>query len=110
MSDPTPQIWGLKTCDTCRKALKALPDAAFRDIRAEPLTGEEIANLLTTFGDSALNRASTTWRGLSEAERATPPAELLAAHPALMKRPVIKAGADWHLGWTPATRKALGVV
>jgi len=109
MHDQSLQIWGLKTCDTCRKAVKALPDARFRDIRAEPLDSEEIAALLATFGDSAVNRASTTWRGLSEAERAAAPADLLAAHPALMKRPVIKAGAGWHLGWTPAVRKALGV-
>ena len=102
-------LWGLKTCDTCRKALKALPEAAFRDVRAEPLTGAEIAVLLAEFGEALVNRASTTWRGLSEAERALPPAELLARYPALMKRPVIRAGETWHLGWGPAVRAALGV-
>jgi arsenate reductase len=34
---------------------------------------------------------STTWRGLSVAERELPaPDALLAAHPALMKRPVVE--------------------
>jgi arsenate reductase-like glutaredoxin family protein len=103
------EIWGLKTCDTCRKALAALPGATFRDVRAQPLTEGEIAALLAQFGDALVNRASTTWRGLSDTDRALPPATLLAAHPTLMKRPVIRAGDAWHLGWTPAVRTALGV-
>lgn len=103
------EIWGLKTCDTCRKAIAALPGARFRDIRAEPLSGDEITGLLANFGEAAINRSSTTWRGLPEADRALPPAALLKAHPALMKRPVIRLGEAWHLGWTPAVRAALGV-
>lgn len=103
------EIWGLPTCDTCRKARAALPGAGFRDIRAQPLSAAEIATLLEAFGDKAVNRASTTWRGLSEAERALPAAELLARHPALMKRPVIRAEGALHLGFTPAVRAALGI-
>lgn len=103
-------LWGLKTCDTTRKALKALPGAVFRDVRETPLTDAEIAMLLDAFGAALVNRASTTWRGLSDAERAQLPAALLAAHPTLMKRPVIRAGGQWYLGWTPAVRAALGVV
>lgn len=101
-------IWGLPTCDTCRKARAALPGAGFRDIRAAPLTPAEIAQLLEAFGDKAVNRASTTWRGLSETERERPAAELLARHPALMKRPVIRADGAFHLGFTPTVRAALG--
>lgn len=84
------EIWGLPTCDSCRKARAALPGARLRDIRAEPLTEAEITELVATFGDRAVNRASATWRGLPEAERARPLAELLAAYPAVMKRPVIR--------------------
>jgi len=102
-------IHGLASCDTCRKARKALPEARFRDIRAEPLDDAEITVFLEQFGERLLNRASTTWRGLSEAERQTPPKLLLAAHPALMKRPVIRAGGVLYLGWTPDVRRALGV-
>lgn len=101
-------IYGIKTCDTCRKAIKALPDAEFRDIRATPLSEDEIATFLAQFGDALINRSSTTWRGLSDAERATPPAELLSAHPTLMKRPVIRAGASLYLGWKADVQKALG--
>ncbi|GAB4265196.1 MAG: hypothetical protein Kow0013_13120 [Pararhodobacter sp.] len=105
----TVELWGLKTCDTCKKALKALPGATLRDVRANPLSADEIADLLARFGDKAVNRASTTWRALSDDERAGDPAALLAEHPALMKRPVIRAGGAVHLGWTPAVRAALGI-
>jgi arsenate reductase-like glutaredoxin family protein len=105
----TIEIWGLKTCDTCKKALKALPGAVLRDVRADPLSADEITDLLVRFGDKAVNRASTTWRGLGDDERAGDPAALLAAHPALMKRPVIRTSETVHLGWTPAVRSALGV-
>ena len=103
------EIWGLKTCDTCRKARKALPDAAFRDVRAVPLRDAEIARVLAAFGDAAVNKASTTWRAMAEAERRAGPAALLAAHPALMKRPVIWTDGGGYLGWGPAVRAALGL-
>jgi len=102
-------IWGLTTCDTCRKARAALPAARFRDVRAEPLTAAEIDTLQQTFGEKILNRASTTWRSLPADERDLPVAELLARHPALMKRPVILTAAGAHLGFTPAVRAALGL-
>jgi arsenate reductase-like glutaredoxin family protein len=53
-----------------------------------------------------VNRSSTTWRGLSEAARAQAPATLLAAHPALMKRPVLVEGEKATLGWDKAAQAA----
>lgn len=104
------RIYGLKNCDTCRKAAKALPGAELVDIRAQPMREEIRARAYESFGDALLNTRSTTWRGLSEAERAGAPLELLAAHPALMKRPLIVTDSDeMHLGWTKAVQAALGV-
>lgn len=102
-------IYGIKTCDTCRKAIKAMPDAQFRDIRAEPLTHDERTEFLTAFGDALINRASTTWRGLDEEAKAQTHDDLLAQHPALMKRPVIRANGALHLGWKADVQTALGV-
>ncbi len=102
-------IYGIKNCDTCRKALKALEGADLRDVRAAPLTNAERAEFIGAFGDAILNRASTTWRALDEAERARPVAELLAEHPTLMKRPVIRVDDALHLGWKANVRRALGV-
>lgn len=93
------RIYGLKTCDTCRKAAKAL-QAEVTDIRSKPLTDTQLAAFFAEFGEALINRRSTTWRGLSETERAAPPENLLRQHPTLMKRPVIEddAGA-LYLGW-----------
>lgn len=103
-------IFGLKTCDTCRKARKALPEAQFKDVRAEPLTAEERAAFLHAFGDTLINRSSTTWRGLSEEEREMSPDILLEKYPTLVKRPVIRQNDTLFLGWNEKTHSALGVV
>lgn len=101
-------IYGIKTCDTCRKALKTLPDAVLRDIRAEPLTPEERAEFIGAFGDGIVNRSSTTWRAMDDTERNATPDTLLTAHPTLMKRPVIRAGGSLYLGWKADVQRALG--
>ncbi|RWR31991.1 hypothetical protein D2T31_03270 [Sinirhodobacter populi] len=101
-------LYGIPTCDTCRKAKKALEAAGqavtFRDVRAEPLKADEIGTFLAAFGDRLVNRASTTWRGLSETERAETPEALLAAHPALMKRPILQSDDRLTLGWDAKTQ------
>ncbi len=95
-------IYGLKSCDTCRKARQAAEKAGksvnFVDVRETPLDPETQARFLDAFGDSLVNRKSTTWRGLSETDRARPAGDLLADYPALMKRPVIE-GKVLTLGW-----------
>ena len=105
------RFFGLKSCDTCRKALKALDgrDVSVIDVRADGVSDADRAAILDAFGAAAINTRSTTWRGLSEDERAGDPAALLAAYPTLMKRPVIEHNGTWYQGWTPATRAALGV-
>ncbi|QBX99562.1 arsenate reductase [Rhodophyticola sp. CCM32] len=105
-------VYGLKTCDTCRKAVKELlaagHDVVLRDVRAEPLSAADLALFLDAFGAALVNRRSTTWRGLSDAERETAPEDLLSAHPALMKRPVIAAaGGQLYLGWDAKVQAAL---
>ncbi|MDJ0820430.1 MAG: ArsC/Spx/MgsR family protein [Paracoccaceae bacterium] len=101
-------LYGLGSCDTCRKARKALPGAAFVDVRADGVPAEVLAAAFEVFGDKLLNTRSTTWRGLSEADRQAPPPVLLAAHPTLMKRPLITDGDQMYLGWDKATQAALG--
>jgi arsenate reductase-like glutaredoxin family protein len=95
-------LYGIKSCDTCRKARQAAEKAGksviFVDVRDTPLTQEQRARFLQAFGDALVNRKSTTWRGLSEAERGQDNDKLLAAHPTLMKRPVIE-GETLTLGW-----------
>lgn len=102
------QLYGLKTCDTCRKAIKALPGATFVDLRADGLPEGLLARAQAVFGDKLVNTASTTWRGLSGEERARDPLALLADHPALMKRPLIVADdGQMYLGWGKDVQAAL---
>lgn len=103
------KIYGLKTCDTCRKAIKALPQAEFVDVRKDGVPDDVMAQAQAIFGDALTNTRSTTWRALDDTARQQPQATLLAAHPALMKRPLIVSGDRMYLGWDAATRDALGV-
>jgi arsenate reductase len=104
-------LYGIKTCDTCRKALKALEGAghsvSFVDVRDTPLSAAQIATFQAAFGPALLNTRSTTWRGLSAAEQAHDPAALLQAHPTLMKRPVIDRDGALTLGWDRAVQATL---
>jgi arsenate reductase-like glutaredoxin family protein len=92
------KIYGLKNCDTCRKAVKSLA-AELRDVRENPLSSEQLSVLFTTFGDALINTRSTTWRGLDTEQRARAPLQLLGDYPTLMKRPVIEENGNLHLGW-----------
>ena len=103
------QIYGLKNCDTCRKALKSLDNAELVDVRAQGIPAQVLASAFARFSGSLLNTRSTTWRGLSEAERDAPALDLINAHPALMKRPLIVADGQMYLGWGKDTQSAFGV-
>ena len=96
-------LYGLSTCDVSKKALKALEragkDVTFRDVRAEPLTEAEIDAIVTEFGDRAVNKQSTTYRGFSPFLRESQPEAQIAAQPTVMKRPIIQDGAAWFIGW-----------
>jgi arsenate reductase-like glutaredoxin family protein len=113
MSDRTGTVtlYGLSTCDTCKAALRALQRAGrevvFRDVRSEPLSDAEIAEIVREFGDRVVNRQSTTWRGFNDFLKAAETEAQLAAQPAVMKRPVIRDGARWHLGWDKHIEDAL---
>ena len=102
------RLFGLKNCDTCRTALKTLAEVEFVDVRAQGVPNDIMAQALGQFGAALVNSRSTTWRNLSEAERAIAPLELLAAHPALMKRPLIEKDGQLYLGWGKDVQTALG--
>lgn len=98
------KLYGLKNCDTCRKAVKQLEASGnvveFVDVRKEPLSAEQFSEFVTAFGVGKLiNKKSTTWRQLSAEDRETDPVPLLQANPSLMKRPVIVSDQGLMLGW-----------
>lgn len=101
------QLFGLKNCDTCRKALKLLPEATLVDVRADGVPEDVLERAYAEFEGKLVNTRSTTWRGLSEDERETPALDLLRAHPALMKRPLIEDDGKLYLGWDKSVQQAL---
>lgn len=102
-------VYGLKNCDTCRKALRALGGAKLVDVRAEGVPDALLEAAYEAFGEKLMNTRSTTWRGLDEAERAKAPLELIKEHPALMKRPLISHEGKLFLGWSKDVQAELGV-
>ncbi|MRX51245.1 hypothetical protein GI374_12475 [Paracoccus sp. S-4012] len=106
-------MFGLQKCSTCQTARADLEAAGheirFRDVAADPLTEAERRAMLDRFGEKLVNRASLTWRAMSEDERAAAPVAQLGAKPSLMKRPAIVAEDGQWLGWTANVKRALGV-
>ena len=106
-------LYGLGHCSTCQKAQRELEangwTVLFRDVQKQPLDEELRQRLVAEWGDKIINRASLTWRGMSEAERAADPVAMMGAKPSVMKRPAIEAGDLRLLGWTANVKRALGV-
>ncbi len=109
-------VYGLKNCDTCRKALKWLTERKiehrFHDLRAEGVDASSLNEWINQFGwDKLLNRRSTTWRQLPEAMRQNvspvSAASLMLAHPALIKRPVFDLGGHYLSGFGKAEQARL---
>ncbi|MBB1060945.1 arsenate reductase [Marilutibacter spongiae] len=95
-------LYGLKNCDTCRKARKWLDrfgvEHEFVDYRDAPRSPETLVGWKDALGgwDAMVNKSSTTWRQLPEA-RKSPGSDaewklLLREHPQLVRRPVVVTG------------------
>jgi Spx/MgsR family transcriptional regulator len=102
-------VYGIKQCDTVRKALKWLDQQGiehrFHDFRSDGLQPELLqAWLDSDFSDKLVNRRSTTWRQLSEAERQSEGEsllKLLLQFPTLIKRPVVVTDRIVAIGFNP---------
>jgi len=104
-------IYGLSTCAATRKAQRALEavgkEVTFRDVRSEPLSETEWAELIAEFGERLVDRKSTEWRGLSDWLKHSETDAQLAAKPKLMLSPVIRDGDTYYLGWDETVEAAL---
>ena len=106
----TLHIFGIKACDTMKKARTFLEargaSHVFHDYKVEGVTPERLAGWAAKVGwEKLLNRSGTTFRKLSEADRAdlneAKAIALMVAQPSLIKRPVLEAGETLLVGFRP---------
>ncbi|MBZ0253869.1 MAG: arsenate reductase, partial [Candidatus Methylomirabilis sp.] len=105
-------LYGLKTCDTCKRARRFLDGrgAAYRfhDVREDGLDAKALRAWAREVGwERLVNKASATWRGLADADKAdldeAKALGLLLANPTLMKRPVFDLGDRRIVGFDEKT-------
>ena len=104
------EIFGIKACDTMKKArtfleARAVPHV-FHDYKLEGVTPERLAGWAAKVGwEKLLNRAGTTFRKLPEDARAdldeAKAIALMVAQPSMIKRPVLEAGERLLVGFKP---------
>ena len=102
-------LYGIKNCDTVKKARKWLDqhqiDYQFHDFRADGVTAEQVSAWVEELGwETLVNKRSTTWKGLNEATRtrmdnASAATEILT-QPTLIKRPLLDTGSERVCGFS----------
>ena len=103
-------LFGLKNCDSCRKARRWLDDNGvayrFHDVRDDGLDAARLGLWAERVDwETLVNRKSTTWRGLPENTRASmdrrSAVATMAEHPTLLKRPVLERDDLLEIGFSP---------
>lgn len=117
MSAPRPiTIYGIRNCDTVQRALAHVDGLGlayrFHDFKREGLSRELAQCWIAALGvEGLLNRRGTAWRKLDAATQAgfdgAQAAELLMAHPSVIKRPVIERGGELRVGFPKGDEAAL---
>ena len=109
-------LYGIKNCDTVRKARKWLEsegfDYSFHDFRVDGLNKKDLSTWVKAVGwEVLLNKRSTSWKQLSDKDRETvdegKAIALMLANPTLIKRPVLTLGKTIHVGFKSAEYKKL---
>ena len=108
------KLYGLKNCDTCRKAsqwlTKAGIDFELADIRQEGVAAKRVPEWLKSESwETLLNRRSRSWRELTDTDRANIDADsaqvLMLQNPTLIKRPVLEHANGLLVGFSAAQYK-----
>jgi arsenate reductase len=113
----TVTIYGIKNCDTMKKARAWLDKHgiayAFHDYKADGIESDLLRGWARAVGwETLLNRAGTTFRRLPEADQANLAEKkaiaLMCDQPSMIKRPVLDASGELTIGFKPeAYAKAL---
>ncbi|USA46696.1 arsenate reductase [Acinetobacter sp. C26M] len=112
------KIYGIKNCNSMKKAFDALQakgiNYEFHDYKKQGIDADTLAIWLKEIGaDKVLNKKGTTWRKLSADEQAHAISneqnliEALIAQPSLIKRPVLQTTQGFVIGFDEATYQDL---
>ena len=109
MSAPV-TIYGIKACDTMKKARTWLEthgvDYGFHDYKTAGIDRETLQGWSARVGwETLLNRSGTTFRKLPDADRAgideDKAISLMLAQPSMIKRPVLDVSGELLVGFKP---------
>jgi arsenate reductase len=109
-SHMTITIYGIKNCDTMKKARAWLDGHgvkyAFHDYKSEGIAKEKLKAWSDELGwEALLNRAGTTFRKLPESEKEglieNKALALMLEQPSMIKRPVLDIGKKRVVGFKP---------
>lgn len=104
-------LYGIKACDTMKKARTWLDEHGvkyqFHDYKVSGIDREHLEAWCKKAGwETVLNRAGTTFRKLSDADKADlnerKAIALMLEQPSMIKRPVLEKGARLLVGFKPA--------
>jgi Spx/MgsR family transcriptional regulator len=113
---PVTTIYGIKNCDTVKKARRWLEtngvEYQFHDFRVDGLDAENLAQWESQLSwEVLLNKRSTTWKNLPAPARENLDRQaalcLLAKHPTLIKRPVLCHQQQVHVGFSEAVYESI---
>ena len=103
-------IYGIKNCDTMKKARAWLDDHGvaydFHDYKTAGIAKDKLKQWSEEVGwETLLNRAGTTFRKLEDERKAdvdqSKAIELMLAQPSMIKRPVLDLGPKRVVGFKP---------
>ena len=99
------KMYGIKNCDTIKKAQKFLQaqavDFEFIDFRQTPIDEQTLQAFVDAVGwDKLINKRSTTYRNFTDAEKQNITLALTLKNPTLIKRPVLVTGSDINVGFS----------
>ena len=111
------KLYGISNCSTVKKARTWLADHAhdvpFHDFRKQGVDAAWLREVVAQTGWQALlNTRGTTWRKLTDAEKAAVTDEagaiaLMLAQPSVIKRPVLERDGSYHVGFAEEHYQAL---
>jgi Spx/MgsR family transcriptional regulator len=111
-------LYGIKNCDTMKKARTWLDGHGvryeFHDYKASGIDAVSLARWCTAVGwETLLNRSGTTFRKLPEARKADlterKAVALMLEQPSMIKRPVLEMDGRIVVGFKPETYTQAGV-